>query len=67
MDDLSHIRKLLRAVPDFPKEGILFQDIFPIFEDPACTKSLVSHLIKHIRSLGKVDAIVGDLKSYSRP
>ncbi|KAI8895136.1 phosphoribosyltransferase-like protein [Globomyces pollinis-pini] len=57
--ELQRIKGLLRPVQDFPIPGILFQDIFPIFQDPTATKSLVDHLVEHIRSLGKVDVIVG--------
>lgn len=30
----EELRALLRAIPDFPKPGILFQDITPILGDP---------------------------------
>ncbi|MBU8870342.1 MAG: adenine phosphoribosyltransferase [Gemmatimonadales bacterium] len=28
------LKKIIRAVPDFPKPGILFQDITPVMENP---------------------------------
>jgi len=28
------VKKLIRDIPDFPKKGILFKDITPIFADP---------------------------------
>jgi adenine phosphoribosyltransferase len=56
---LDQVKLLLRPVPDFPKKGIMFQDIFPIFENPQATKCLVKHLTAHIQSLGEVDCIVG--------
>jgi adenine phosphoribosyltransferase len=64
--DLQRIKSLLRPVPDWPKKGILFQDIFPIFSDPSATKVLVQYLVEHIKTLGKVDAIVGKYLSFSR-
>ncbi|KAJ3312207.1 adenine phosphoribosyltransferase [Boothiomyces sp. JEL0838] len=57
--DLEKVKGLLRAVPDFPIPGILFQDIFPIFKDPVATQTLVNHIANHIKSLGKIDVIVG--------
>ncbi len=33
------IREHIRAVPDFPKPGILFQDITPVMENPAAYKA----------------------------
>ena len=57
--ELARIKSLLRAVPDFPKPGILFQDIFPIFQDPLATKYLVDLITTRISKLGNIDAIVG--------
>ncbi|KAI8911034.1 phosphoribosyltransferase-like protein [Gorgonomyces haynaldii] len=58
--DLVKIKSLLKAHPDFPKKGILFQDIFPIFQDPVAVQTVVSHITHHIFSKhGKVDVIVG--------
>lgn len=31
--DIDHIQNLIKAYPDFPKEGILFRDITPVFRD----------------------------------
>src|SRR5262245_5383466 len=57
------IRSLLRAYPDFPKPGILFQDIFPIFSNPAAVRQLITHLATHCRQLlandERVDVVVG--------
>jgi adenine phosphoribosyltransferase len=62
--DLQRIKALIRATPNFPKPGILFQDIFPIFEDPQAVRCLVNHIVHHIHAspvhagLG-VDVVVG--------
>ena len=34
----------LRAVPDFPSEGVLFQDLTPILADPALSRDLLGRL-----------------------
>ncbi|RKP14363.1 putative adenine phosphoribosyltransferase [Piptocephalis cylindrospora] len=62
--DLAHIQSLVRAIPDFPHKGIVFQDIFPIFQDPVAIESLTLHLLTRIKeTLGeetnKVDVVVG--------
>ncbi|KAJ3302233.1 adenine phosphoribosyltransferase [Blyttiomyces sp. JEL0837] len=61
MADVEFIRSKLRAIPDFPKKGILFQDIFPIFQDPLAVETLVTHIVHHLLSSGlpKIDVIVG--------
>ena len=32
-DPISHLKKLIRGIPDFPKPGILFRDITPLLSD----------------------------------
>ncbi|KAJ3114869.1 adenine phosphoribosyltransferase [Phlyctochytrium bullatum] len=61
--DVEFIKSKLRAIPDFPKKGILFQDIFGIFQDPLAVETLVTHIIHHITSskLPKIDVVVGPL------
>ncbi|KAI8918630.1 adenine phosphoribosyltransferase [Powellomyces hirtus] len=60
MADVQLIKSLLKAIPDFPKKGILFQDIFPIFQDPLAVETLVTHIVHHITSNNlRPDVIVG--------
>ncbi|CAG8550388.1 phosphoribosyltransferase-like protein [Gigaspora rosea] len=61
MSDIEHLRSLIRAIPDFPQEGILFYDIFPVFQDPKAIEMLVSHIVNHINVTikEKIDVIVG--------
>lgn len=42
------LRKSLRQFPDFPKPGILFEDILPLFSDPTIHESLIRALELHI-------------------
>ncbi|KAJ5175532.1 Adenine phosphoribosyltransferase [Penicillium canariense] len=56
------LRAALRQFPDFPSPGILFEDILPIFADPALHESLIRSLELHIlEAYGgqKPDVIVG--------
>ncbi|CAG8818283.1 5200_t:CDS:2, partial [Dentiscutata erythropus] len=61
MADIEYLRSLIKEIPDFPQEGILFRDIFPIFQDPKATEMLVSHIVNHINTTikEKIDVIVG--------
>jgi len=54
MDLKAHIR----AVPDFPKPGILFRDITPLLAEPAALADSVEQLWQATRALG-VDRVVG--------
>lgn len=58
-EQLARVKSLIRPVQDFPKKGILFQDIFPVFQDFQATREIVQFLSEHIKGLGQVDAIVG--------
>lgn len=48
----------IREVPDFPKPGILFKDITPIFLDQQLCSEIVDELAKQTENL-HLDAIVG--------
>ncbi|KAG0307929.1 adenine phosphoribosyltransferase [Dissophora globulifera] len=59
--DLKRINSLIREIPDFPKEGILFKDIFPLFQDPIAVEMVITHIVNYINTHidKKVDVIVG--------
>ncbi|MBL7981056.1 MAG: adenine phosphoribosyltransferase [Flavobacteriales bacterium] len=48
----------IRAVPDFPKPGILFRDITPVLEDPALGKSITEGFRERLVGI-RIDAIAG--------
>src|SRR5579862_6256091 len=50
--------KLIRDVPDFPKQGILFKDITPVLEDPAALRQAVEMITADARSRG-AEVVVG--------
>lgn len=47
---------LVREVPDFPRPGVLFQDLAPVFADATAFRAVVDALIA---STPKVDVVVG--------
>ena len=51
------LEKYIRDIQDFPKEGILFKDITPIFENQALCNEIVDGFISSMSQ--KPDAIVG--------
>jgi adenine phosphoribosyltransferase len=52
------IREAIRDVADFPKPGILFKDITPIFQDAALSSQIIAHLKSEIQGM-QIDAIAG--------
>ena len=53
----SMIREKIRAIPDFPKKGILFQDITPVLEDPKTFRSLIDLFVERYTGM-KIDKVV---------
>ncbi len=52
------LKELIRDIPDFPKEGIVFKDITPVLQNPASLKEIVDKFSDHYANQ-KVDVIVG--------
>lgn len=51
------VRASLRAFPDFPTKGVLFQDVAPVFADPALLARVVDAMAAP--HAGDVDAVAG--------
>lgn len=57
MDDLAaFLVSLIREVPDFPKPGVLFWDLAPVFANATAFRAVVDALIAPIQ---QVDVVVG--------
>src|SRR5438132_9652709 len=56
--DCDELKKLIRAVPDFPKQGILFYDITTLLKDKLGFARLIDALSEHY--IGKeIDLVLG--------
>jgi adenine phosphoribosyltransferase len=56
--DLERVKALIRDVPDFPKEGIVFKDITPLLADPIAFSTVIDLIVVHF-GRGNVDKVVG--------
>ncbi len=56
--DQTAISALIRDVPDFPKQGIVFKDIAPLLSNPEGFQSSVDLLVEKVKVHG-AEAIVG--------
>ena len=54
----SDLRKYIRNVPDFPKEGIVFRDITTLLKNPIALKEAIQQLYELTKGL-KIDKVVG--------
>jgi len=52
------IKAAIRNIPDFPKPGINFKDVTPIFKDPELCTRILEGFSQHFENKG-IDAIVG--------
>ncbi|KAI0301836.1 phosphoribosyltransferase-like protein [Multifurca ochricompacta] len=66
MSDVIFIKSFLKIHPDFPKKGVSFCDIFPLFRDPLAFEALIEHFVHRLVSHTipnspnkKIDVIVG--------
>ena len=50
------LKSYIRDVPGYPKPGIVFKDITPLWQDPAAFQSMVEQLAGHFRN-SKVETI----------
>ncbi|KJE96834.1 adenine phosphoribosyltransferase [Capsaspora owczarzaki ATCC 30864] len=58
--ELDRVKSLITAHPDFPLPGILFRDIFPIFQDPVATEGLLNVMTNYLANkFSQVDVVVG--------
>src|SRR4029079_5707947 len=56
--DLEQVKALVRDVPDFPKEGIVFKDITPLLADELAFSTVIDLIVVHF-GRGNVDKVVG--------
>lgn len=66
------IKSLIRAVPNFPKPGVTFRDITPLFQSPRAFRMMIDSLVqRYIESecthIGVMDArgfLIGSVLAY---
>jgi adenine phosphoribosyltransferase len=55
---MEHLKALIRDVPDFPMQGILFRDVTPLLRDPQGIRQVVDALAERYRGQ-RIDAVAG--------
>lgn len=53
-----NLKSLIRDVPNFPKEGILFRDMSPLLQNPEALEFVSKNLVKNV-DLNKIDYFAG--------
>jgi adenine phosphoribosyltransferase len=57
-DHAEQLKALIRDVPDFPQEGVVFRDITPLLADEAGFSMAIDLIVAHF-GRGTVDKVVG--------
>ena len=53
-----NLKTLVRDVPDFPKPGILFKDLTPVWKDPAAFRFMIDEIARSFKP-GEVETVAG--------
>jgi adenine phosphoribosyltransferase len=56
--DAEALRRKIRDIPDFPRPGILFRDVTPLFLDAAALRAAIDAMAAPFRDAG-VDRVLG--------
>ena len=55
---METLKSVIRDIPDFPKEGIIFKDITPLLSNPVAFKQVIDTLRDRYKN-NRVDQVVG--------
>ncbi len=56
--DIEQVKALVRDIPDFPQEGVVFKDITPLLADELAFSTVIDLIVVHF-GRGNVDKVVG--------
>jgi adenine phosphoribosyltransferase len=56
---VEELRGLIRSIPDFPRPGIVFRDLTPLFADAVGMARAVELLAAEVEMEGPVDLVIG--------
>jgi adenine phosphoribosyltransferase len=58
------LRQLIRDIPDYPKEGILFFDITPLLGDPAGFRRAIDLLAERFADVGATKIVAAEARGF---
>ena len=58
------IEKYIKVVNDFPKKGVIFKDISPIFLNPRALEKLIDELAEAVRGYGATKMFAAEARGF---
>lgn len=58
------LREHVQDIPDFPRPGIVFKDITPLFLDPAALRMTIDSLAEYARSVGAEYVVSAEARGF---
>jgi adenine phosphoribosyltransferase len=55
---MNNIKNLIRTIPNYPKEGIMFRDITTLLKDPQGFEAVINHLTARYKNT-PIDVVAG--------
>ena len=52
------IKSVIRDVPNFPKEGVIFKDLTPLLANPILCSEIIEEMKNRLKTI-EIDAVVG--------
>lgn len=63
MSDMN-LKQVIQSVPDWPEEGINFQDVTSLLQNPKAFQQSVRTLVNHIEDKGYTDIVAPDARGF---
>ena len=60
----ADLRGLIRDIPDFPKPGIVFKDITPVFADPDGLRAAVDCVVGHATDVDATHIVSAEARGF---
>ena len=64
MTPADRVAGLIRDIPDFPKPGIVFKDVTPVFADPDGLRAAVDCVAGHVAGVGATHIVSAEARGF---
>lgn len=64
MKDLNKLKDLIINVPNYPKDGVNFKDITPLFKEPQILEDVIDEFAKFTKEIGATVIVGAESRGY---